>query len=147
MQQREIKFRAWNGKDMSDPFLIDEVDSDRGIYCHPGWVRNKNPGGPMFEFGPDFPIGTCVLMQATGLKDKDGKEIYEGDLVTAKHLFQGEVREIRNVPVTFLENSGAFIFGTPKTGFIVWAEIHLSQRMGIEIVGNIYENPGLLEKK
>lgn len=136
MPQREIKFRAWNGRDMSDPFLIDEVCEECGTYCFGGGA-----------LGPKFNFNECTLMQFTGLRDKDGKEVYEGDVVNATWVFQGGIREIRNAPVTYLDDSCAFVFGTPNTGFVAWIEVHLSHRKEIEVIGNLYENPELLEKK
>lgn len=77
MQQREVKFRAWNGKDMSDPFLIEEVCQECGTYCFGGGAL-----GPIFNFNE------CVLMECTGLKDKNGKEVFEGDVVNARWVSQ-----------------------------------------------------------
>lgn len=136
MQQREIKFRAWNGKEMSEPFEIEEICNECGTYCFSGGAH-----------GPEFKFGECDLMRFTGLLDKNGKEVYEGDLVNAKYLFQGQVREIRNAPVTYLEGDGAFVFGTPGTGFVAWIEVHLNDRKEIEVVGNVFENPELLNKQ
>ncbi len=65
---REIKFRAWD-KDSKKMFKIARFDfSDYTIYSH--------------LFACDGYLGeSCEIMQYTGLKDKNGKEIYEGDVV------------------------------------------------------------------
>ena len=88
---------------------------------------------------------TDLLMQYTGLKDSNGKEIYEGDLFGVTNL-SGD-----------LEIVGEAIFDTDLAQFTIkyanggWAELwqHLSERTNKakEIIGNIYENPELLEGK
>ena len=83
------------------------------------------------------------LMQSTGLKDKNGVEIYEGDIVS-----------VRNHPFQKTELSGA---GIEIDGdyLIGWSDHNLTWLAGdlllyqlkpyIEVIGNIYENPELLE--
>ena len=59
---REIKFRAWDGEQMISPDYINR----QGCAC---WKSNS------------IPETTNKVMQFTGLVEKNGKEIYEGDIV------------------------------------------------------------------
>lgn len=78
------------------------------------------------------------LMQYTGLKDKNGKEIYEGDIVIDEW---GDDKMIHSVKFD-LENA-QFLFYSINTSPV---EINLfSDLLDVRIIGNIYENPELLE--
>jgi len=126
---REIKFRAWDEREKKMYFpaeLIQYGNVEVGYLDGSGCPKGK----------PD------VLMQYTGLKDKNGKEIYEGDI-----LFPGR-REVR-----FGE------YGTEVeqgTGFMTYShdakepwKIPFSfahrQAEGSKVIGNIYENPELIK--
>ena len=98
---REIKFRAWNGVEMSEPFDLNKGDPDT------------------------FPLG-LPLMQYTGLKDKNGKEIYDGDILKNEDYNRTRVMEWENDVVPFCFD----YYESPGD----W-----------EIIGNIYENPELLK--
>lgn len=74
-----------------------------------------------------------VFMQSTGLFDKKGVEIYEGDTV--------KTNNDNIVKVSYSNYFGAFHFGGFPTN---QEEI---QRLEIEIIGNIYQNPELLNKQ
>ncbi len=83
-----------------------------------------------FEANP-FADHDLVLMQYTGLKDKNGKEIYEGDIVKDGWL--------KNNPLEVVEWSG--------TGFEPFADHSITEDYDpntIEVIGNVYENPDLL---
>lgn len=89
------------------------------------------------------------IYQCTGLKDKNGKLIYEGDIVSVKIKTQ----DFFNVEEYFSENyKGEIIF---KEGSIAIRVIDTKKQPislyyyanGCEIIGNIYENPELLENK
>lgn len=75
------------------------------------------------------------LMQSTGLKDKNGTEIYEGDIVSANHPRLGEF-------IGFVDNA----IGNFKVRGVGQYE-YLSDDLDgtYEVIGNIYENPELLE--
>lgn len=78
----------------------------------------------------------CILMQCTGLKDKNGKLIFEGDVVKDHNNKLSKV---------IFDKRGAY-FGlfesTVETGYITEFII---EGMHLEVIGNIYENPELLE--
>lgn len=112
--QREIKFRVWLGDRME---IIPWNIADKYQDC--------------FQKGG--------VMQYTGLKDKNGKEIYEGDIVK-RYDDIGEVRFD-----TKFENEGG-TFATPGFGFYQIGETGaLWHSDCLEIIGNVYENPDLLK--
>lgn len=121
------RFRTWLKKD-KEMIDVDEIHFDNGEFDFIGdaitWMCKSND---------------CVLMQSTGLTDKNGKEIFEGDVlkVTDKHSWS-EV-------VSFSEKKAMFVskeIGFPESP--LW-ELFNTVLFEIEIIGNIYENPELLE--
>ncbi|MGG6832993.1 UNVERIFIED_CONTAM: hypothetical protein KB574_09420 [Streptococcus canis] len=87
-----------------------------------------------------------ILMQSTGLFDKNGKEIFEGDLVKTKR-FVGRANEISGFyeyereyggVVKMLE--GAWLIDTSTDAIKLWSEVEEN-----EVIGNIYDNPELVE--
>lgn len=125
---REIKFRAWDGKKMYEgvsPWRWDFVISNTWHRCE------KSTGDGFLGMGGDTAemlvpaIRFKKLMQFTGLRDKNGKEIYESDVITSDQF-------IENKAVDFTLGS----FGVP--------DFHLWQLTSIEVIGNLYENPELL---
>jgi len=103
---REIKFRAWEKDKM--------VYEDDLFYIEYGAVMNQD--------------NNWILMQYTGLKDKNGREIYEGDVV--KEEFYGYILEVK-LPEFLVSNFDDGCFR--EDGSVV-------------ILGNIYENPELLSE-
>lgn len=77
----------------------------------------------------------AVVMQCTGLKDKNGKLIFEGDIVKKKGFRV-------NLLVSFEEDEGGFVGKSTKTSLCY--ELGKSLGPTIEIIGNKYENPELL---
>ncbi len=118
---REIKFRVWD-KEKERLLLVDIEGMDSGS------MNVKDWDDVIYPFDED----DCILMQYTGLKDKNGKEIYEGDIIT---IYEGEIM----AEVKF--KNGAFCY--------FYDNEHDFTDFGndAEIIGNIYENPELLEKK
>ncbi|MFW6047380.1 MAG: YopX family protein [Candidatus Woesearchaeota archaeon] len=105
---REIKFRAWDGK------------------MHYPEKKDKR-GRKIFMYFDN-------IMQFTGLKDKNGKEIYEGDIIHVKNNFEDFVGVVMYEPCSFfVNNDGENIY-----------MIYSGNDVEIEIIGNKFENPELL---
>lgn len=81
---------------------------------------------------------TSKLMQFTGRHDKNGKEIYEEDIIKF---------DIENYPVKY-EKIGAVFYSTELLAFMIDSKVnnyYLNDINYSEIIGNIYENPELLK--
>lgn len=145
---REIKFRAWdNSFEQMVPwgelkFDKDSGDDDVCFYEQEDGCDSVHVGGADYE-----------LMQYTGLKDKNGREIYEGDILKRTvHLYLLGVGKLEDVDEYMAveyrnEYAGYFISERPLYHF-VGATVDISTCCGctdVEVVGNIYENPELLE--
>ena len=128
---RDIKFRAWNGKVMSYDVNV-YSDGTVGDYW---WGADV-----IFEDYLKHSFSEGNLMQYTGLKDKNGVEIYEGDLVN----YDGYLGYVGF-------DNGVYIFYEikPLKNYdeyqIELHEIVIEEQMNTEVIGNIYENPELLE--
>ncbi|MBP3970031.1 hypothetical protein KAF80_13390 [Bacillus sp. WL1] len=127
---REIKFRAW--------VLEDEFDNNCKL--NPYMEDNVESFTDPFE---EHREGRIVLMQYTGLKDKNGKEIYEGDIVSRHeggiHFQEEPLAE----HVVKWGNFGWLPFEIGE-GYqkCVYGEIY-----EFIVIGNIYENPELLKNQ
>ena len=115
---REIKFRAW------DEINHEMLDADDMKYG----VQYNNKTLSLISQKECF-----TFMQFTGFKDKNGVEIYEGDIIKGLHDF-GMVFEERMTSVHYDDD----FCGYPV--FTYWL------RKTIEVIGNIYENPELIKE-
>lgn len=117
---RKIKFRAW--------------DKSQVYMAYQGTPDLETFQSFVFHFGED------VLMQFTGLKDKNGKEIYEGDILK---LMDGD---ISHHEIYWHKERAMFIDRRLEDGDSLSAHLDgdISFVSDCEIVGNIYENPELL---
>jgi len=129
MRQREIKFRAWDTAHKSWYFYGEELNS-----LAPEIMElNKET---------QFSWKDIVLQQFTGLKDKNGKEIYEGDIL--RQLYMGNW-----IIAPMIWNEAKAQFGMDAVveddGIPSHIEIVIPKEQAPEIIGNIYENPDLLK--
>lgn len=90
----------------------------------------------------EVPASDFILMQSAGLKDKSGKEIFEGDIVKYKSGCNTYTEE-----VAYDKNFAGFGVRDANTDiiFTFWELAEDIDLISLEVVGNIYENPGLLE--
>lgn len=124
---REIKFRCWDGIQM-----VYDINLEDGEFAYPNTQRS---GGSAFE---GCPVKYDV-QQFTGLKDKNGIEIFESDVV------RWETRNKKQVGRVYW-NTGKARFDIEWGGNrIDYGEPDLDSNI-IEVIGNIYENPDLLSQ-
>ena len=126
-----LKFRVW--------------DKERECYLDDTELAGVTPDGKYILYIEEEEIskleieGNYILEQYTGLKDKNGKEIYENDIVEYTTCYYGN--EKRHRKVVEWKEWDSDDFGEPHN--IGYRD--LSEYM--EVIGNIHENPDLLEEE
>jgi len=139
---REIKFRAWDKRNKK--WLLGyEYENLRGFSLFGEVVLMGEWQAVLNEFlfnRNDRKFEDLVVMQYTGLKDKNGKEIYEGDIIKRRRCY-----EVYFDRASFWAKS--LFYDNIPCGHTKFHLDRYSPDDGFEIIGNIYENPELLEDK
>jgi len=121
---RIIKFKAWDVEfnEMNPPELCRDIFIELSGYCRTGAIK-----------------GTYILLQFTGLKDRKGNEIYDGDIVSFN--YKGK----KNIFAEIIWNDlGMWSLKWVDDGYVNNFHLHPSR---YTVVGNKYENPELLNNK
>ncbi|MDD2519121.1 MAG: YopX family protein [Bacilli bacterium] len=118
---RQIKFRAWD-------MVIGKII---------GWedLLKKHNLNEIFKYGYDL-----ELMQYTGFKDKNGTEIYEGDIIKSIGYVKPYLQDIK-----YNEKLGGYYINFCYTENIEYVRLGEKTKF-IKVIGNIHDNPELLEK-
>lgn len=126
--KREIKFRAWDGERMI--YLSDlSIGLRKGKRISPYAYFSKD------TFGSHVKLGNHEVMQFTGKYDKDGDEIYEGDIIEFDAREWGD-NETNIHVVEWNDTSAEWSWGGGSTSDMEWRKV----------IGNIYENPELIQE-
>lgn len=131
---RPIKFRAWDGKKMSQPFFLHELEGYEGE-CN-AVVHNEGDGEDWYQWTiaeNGMPSKNTVILQFTGLKDKNGKEIFESYIIR----FVEDKEDWFN-QIGFEDGSFVRFFDDGTS-----TPINQKSMSQAVIIGNIYENPEL----
>ena len=136
MKEREIKFRAW----IEDGVYENTMIFQRKPYMSGGITFGTRDDKLYFTFNDIMSDSGCHIMQYTGLKDRNGKEIYEGDILEYNwgDKESGAVRSLREI-VEWKENMWT------EEGFMTGFGEFWATPDQYEVIGNIYENPELLK--
>lgn len=132
---REIKFRLYDKtvKKMYHDVIVGNCEHKSvcpAVYVeHQGWVHSE----------------ICEVMQYTGLKDKNDKEIYEGDIIDISYISPLNNKLVIQRYVIEWSNGiykATFINDKPYYDRFLWMEYN-----NVEVIGNTYENQELLEQE
>jgi len=154
VEMREVRFRAWH------------PEFGEMVYTGSTVLVMKREFSPfVFDVGfSHYPsdISAWKIMQFTGLKDRNGKEIFEGDIVSVPYVtpFGERTNKVDFKCLIGFEN-GRFVLSTkPETQSIAsWCErekggyvpnygntVIIKDKTFLTVIGNIYENPELIER-
>lgn len=149
---REIKFRAWDS--CTKTMLSSEFSEWDDFFINPDGVILRMVESGVWETYRDTRdvSDELIVMQYTGLKDKNGKEVYEGDIIIhcveyGQNQFRDEIKgDVYFKDGCYYVNSNV----SDRDGYFhkKISEVvsdFMPKKYSCEIIGNIYENPELLK--
>jgi uncharacterized phage protein (TIGR01671 family) len=130
---RVIKFRAWNGSEMVMP--QEKSYYQRYISFCGNIIQKSSEGMACFGGTDRWRVESDLhVMQFTGLTDKNGVDIYEGDICI------WYINDLERLGEVYYHDQ-SFEMRSPSMGYIGWD----ANRGEIEVIGNIYQNLELLK--
>jgi len=139
---RPVKYRVWDGAKMLPVETL--CFSPGGVMWFSGMDRGYGWSNPEFPWTPDNlpPDKIDHLMAYTGLKDRNGCEIWEGDIIRyprdTPSVHQGDPRYSISVVEYRTDGLGSLRAGFEIGGDYAWDDT-------TEVIGNIHDNPELLK--
>ena len=124
---REIKFRCWDKKCKQEDLQMFSWEEMKDTQMN-DFFSNHNK--------------RYKLMQYTGLKDKNGMEVYEGDIVRE----QRKRFKDKHFVAKWNNGIGSYTFKPVDKSATSWPCFNIGTVENLEVVGNIYENPELLKE-
>ncbi len=137
---REIKFRIWADNKFYNKCLVGNTNNtnDEKWTCPMVWLEKQKEW---------VHCDNGIICQYTGLHDKNGKEIYEGDIVLYQDwemVYEGGGNDsfINKGIVEYCEDNCCFNVTERQT--VDLADVLYKDNEDLEVIGNIYDNPELL---
>ena len=137
--KRVIKFRAWDKR--TECYLYDIQDAYDTLSGHVKYDDGENACYDEDCFGDFLDNDRYVVEQFTGLRDKNGRSIYEDDIVKMHQVVLSPDDKIGWVEYT-AQYGYSIRFGNRRCRQSDWANDEVAK---YEVIGNIWENPELLE--
>lgn len=125
---RELKFRAWDKEE------LEMISPDKLLTLYNNGFLNEIL----------VSAKKVTLMQYTGLKDKNGVEIYEGDILKVRSLHYE--KDIGLDVVCFEKGCFCLRYEYWSDGLHKWRSIENYDSSDLDVVGNVHQNPDLLRK-
>jgi len=136
MKQREIKFRGYSKDENTWVYGFPYIGIPETYYSYivPEWLYNGYPSDGNLVFEKSYEVDYKTITQYTGKQDKNGREIYEGDIDSHGYVIMWSERKALFCPHFY------------QPTLERWSEASYPlDAESIEIVGNFYETPQLIK--
>jgi len=140
MKNREIKFRAWDKTSNC-------MDTEFSIHADGCLYQSARHRWDISDIAIETAYEDLEVMQFTGLQDKNGKEIYEGDIILYNRGYVDDSRhdfmQGHNYEIIFKD--GKFMPYNDKLRYQLGFDGMNGKCKNYEVIGNIYQNPEFLQ--
>ena len=149
---KNIKFRAWS-EDTCEMVQVARLDIKEETIYYENGIKSLNREQELGFWWKPY-----ILMQYTGLKDKNGVHIFEGDILKLD-IWQGQEDNyvdsvthdvVTGRPSKYIKKLGELkkdTFGGLYVNDFYLLNLEIADNYEIEVIGNIYQNKGLLEEE